>query len=174
MKKIFPLFFIIIFQSTLIISQDYSYKQLNSIQIPSVEIYDIDGNTVNTSTISNNGKPIIIDFWTTWCIPCVRELNTLNNLYTDWKIKTGVKIYIISLDKTDNLPKIKELINDNNWEFILLHDPNKKFKNAMNVCDIPCTFIIDSERKIYSKHIGFYPGDENVIYNEIVQIYANK
>jgi len=170
MKKILLLLLIIIFQSTSIISQENIHKQLNITKIPSVEIYDIEGNPVNTSTISNNEKPIIIDFWTTWCIPCVRELNTLNKYYKDWKIKTGVKIYIISLDKTDNIPKIKKLIKDNNWEFILLHDPNQKFKKAMNVREIPCTFIIDSERNIYSKHIGFYPGNENVIYNEITQI----
>ncbi|MEA3450322.1 MAG: TlpA disulfide reductase family protein [Bacteroidota bacterium] len=173
MKKRYTLLFSLLFYFTCIFSQTNTYNLHHSKELPSVNIKNIEGNIVNTSSISNNGKPIIIDFWTTYCIPCIRELNILNKYYDEWKSKTGVKIYIISLDKTENITKVQQIMIDNNWEFILLHDPDNIFKDTMNVNGIPCTFVIDKERNIYFKHIGFYPGDEKDIFEELVQIYTN-
>ncbi|PLX05358.1 MAG: thiol:disulfide interchange protein, partial [Marinilabiliales bacterium] len=52
-------------------------------QIPATEIKDIEGKPFNTSKISNDG-PIIIDFWATWCKPCVKELEAIAEYYEDW------------------------------------------------------------------------------------------
>ena len=46
-----------------------------------ISLKDIDGQTVQSSVIQNNGKPIIISFWATWCKPCNLELNTIKEVY---------------------------------------------------------------------------------------------
>ena len=56
-----------------------------------------DGKTVDISTLSNNGKPIVISFWATWCKPCKTELNTIAEDYEDWQEETGVKLIAVSM-----------------------------------------------------------------------------
>jgi thiol-disulfide isomerase/thioredoxin len=46
-----------------------------------ITIKALDGTTVQTSAIQNDGKPMIISFWATWCKPCNRELNTIKEVY---------------------------------------------------------------------------------------------
>ena len=67
-------------------------------QLPSVNIKDMEGNSLNFSKISNNGKPMIISFWATWCKPCKAELNTIAEEYDDWVDETGVKLVAVSID----------------------------------------------------------------------------
>ena len=72
-------------------------------KVASVQLKDMDGNSVNTAALELDG-PIIISFWATWCSPCKRELNTIQDLYPDWQDETGVTLVAVSVDdeKTKN------------------------------------------------------------------------
>ena len=85
-------------------------------QLPSVQLKDLKGKTVNTATLSNNGKPFIISFFATWCKPCNRELNAIHEVYPDWQDETGVKVIGISIDQAQNINKVKPLVDGNGWE----------------------------------------------------------
>src|SRR3982750_1867716 len=76
-------------------SQD---KEANARSLPSVDIKTMTGENFNTSKFSNDGKVIVIDFWATWCKPCIEELSTIHESYADWKKETGVKIITVSID----------------------------------------------------------------------------
>src|SRR6478672_5046035 len=66
--------------------------------IPAVELKTIWGSVFNSGKFSNDGKPMIIDFWATWCKPCIEELNAIHEQYAEWQKETGVKLVAISLD----------------------------------------------------------------------------
>ena len=66
--------------------------------LPNVTLKDLNGKNVNIAKLSNNGKPFVITFWATWCGPCIKEHNALNDVYEDWQDETGVKIYAVSID----------------------------------------------------------------------------
>src|SRR5215213_8293542 len=66
--------------------------------IPSVAVKTLKGETANTSSISNDGKPIIISFWATWCKPCIEEMNNIAEVYPEWQKETGVKVVAVSID----------------------------------------------------------------------------
>ncbi len=140
--------------------------------IPSVKIQDINGVPFNTSDLDNDGAPMIISFWATWCSPCKRELNTIADEYVDWVDETGVKLVAVSIDDSRNIQKVKPYANGQSWEYEILLDPNGDFKRAMNVNNVPHTFLIDAEKNIVWQHNSYSPGDEIELY-ELVEKLAN-
>ena len=61
-------------------------------QLPAITLKTMDGQTVKTDTLNNQGKPFIISFFATWCKPCNRELSAIQEVYDEWKAETGVKL----------------------------------------------------------------------------------
>ena len=100
-------------------------------ELPSVLLKDVNGNTVNTAELSNDGKPMVISFWATWCKPCKRELKAISEVYPDWQDETGVKLVAVSIDEAQNAAKVKPLVDGMNWEYEVLLDPNGEFKRQM-------------------------------------------
>ena len=131
--------------------------------LPSVELKDVDGKTVKTEHLTDAGKPVIIAFFTTWCKPCLRELEVINDLYDDWREETGVTMYVVSIDQGQDIKKVKPLVDGNGWEYRVLLDPNGEFKRAMNVQTVPHMFVIDSNGKTVYNHTGYTEGSEKEI-----------
>ena len=136
-------------------------------QLPNVQLKDINGNTVQTGSISNNGKPVIISFWATWCKPCLRELKAIHEVYPDWQDGTGVKMIIVSIDQAQDANKVKPLVDGFGWEYEVLLDPNGDFKRAMNVQNVPHVFELDGKGKIVYNHAGYVDGGEEDIYEAL-------
>ena len=131
--------------------------------LPSVELKDVDGKTVKTEHLTDDGKPVIIAFFATWCKPCLRELEVINDLYDDWQEETGVTMYVVSIDQGQDIKKVKPLVDGNGWEYRVLLDPNGEFKRAMNVQTVPHMFVIDSNGKTVYNHTGYTEGSEKEI-----------
>jgi cytochrome c biogenesis protein CcmG/thiol:disulfide interchange protein DsbE len=138
--------------------------------LPSVDLKTLDNQIINTSKIENDGKPIIISFWATWCSPCKRELNNINDVYEDWVEETGVKVIAISIDDARQVYKVGPYIEGVAWEFDVLLDTNGDFKRAMNVNNVPFTFIMDGAGNIVYKHNNYAEGDEDEMYEKILEL----
>ena len=143
-------------------------------QLPSVTLKDINGKTVRTDTLSNNGKPFIIDFFATWCKPCNRALSAISEVYEDWQEETGVKLIAVSIDQAQNINKVKPLVDGEGWEYEVLLDPNSEFRRAMGVQMIPHVFIIDGNGKIAESRSGYTDGAENHLIEKIRELIAEK
>ena len=139
-------------------------------QLPAVTLKTMDGKTISTDTLSNNGKPFIIDFFATWCKPCNRELKAINEVYADWQDETGVKIFAVSIDQAQNINKVKPLVDANGWEYDVLLDPNGDFKRALGIQMIPYVLIVDGKGNIVYKHNGYTDGAENELIEKVREL----
>lgn len=144
--------------------------QLGELEIPSVIVKDLKGTSVNTNTFNNDGKPMIINFWATWCMPCKRELNNIAEVYPDWVEETGVKLIAVSIDDARSSSRVVPYINGAAWDYEVYIDSNADFKRAMNVNNVPHTFLVDGNGKVVWQHNNYSPGDEYELYEKIKEL----
>jgi len=159
MKYHFLLSFLLI--SFLSVAQD---------KLPNIVLKDMNGKSVNLSQLTNNGKPIVINFWATWCGPCKRELEAIHEVYESWVEETGVTLYAVSIDDQRNVDKVKPYANAQQWAFEVLLDTNGDLKRAMGVNNVPFTFLVDGQGKIVWKHNNYNPGDEEELLHKIKEL----
>lgn len=136
-------------------------------QLPKISLNDINGKVVETDTLSNGGRPFIIDFFATWCKPCNRELDAIHEVYADWQEETGVKIYAVSIDQAQNINKVKPLVDNHGWEYDVLLDPNGDLKRAFGIQMIPYVLIVDGKGNIVYKHQGYTDGAEEELMEKV-------
>ena len=139
-------------------------------QLPAVSLKDINGNSVNTAELNNDGKPFIIDFFATWCKPCNRELDAIAEVYDEWREETGVKIFAVSIDVAQNVNKVKPLVDNHGWEYDVLLDPNSDFKRALGIQMIPYVLIVDGKGNIVYKHNGYTDGAEQELIDKVREL----
>jgi len=166
MKRI--LVFLFLFASVNVFAQG-----MKNSKVPAVQIKKLDGSATNSSTFSNNGKPIIIDFWATWCKPCIAELEAIADQYAQWTKETGVKVIAISVDDARTMAKVAPFVKEKGWTYETYLDPNQDFQHAMQVINCPCVFIVDGSGQIVWVHNSYMEGDEDKLY-EALKKYVKK
>lgn len=168
-KKLLPMIILFIFMglSINIFAQEVK-------KVPSVNIKNIKGESVSTSSFANDGKPYIINFWATWCKPCLLELNNISDVYAEWQEKTGIKIIAISIDDSRNSKKVAPFVKGRGWTYEIYLDENSDFRRAMNVNNPPQTFLVNGKGEIVFEHNGYAPGDEDVLFEEIKKLSTAK
>lgn len=148
----------------------FATAQTISAQLPSFKLKTIDGKTVSTDTLRNDGKPFIISFFATWCKPCNRELSAIAEVYDEWQKETGVKLYAVSIDKAQNANKVKPLVNQNGWPYEVMLDPNSEFRKSFGGEMIPFVIICDGNGEIIEKHNGYTEGSEEEIIEKVREL----
>ena len=146
----------------------HSYSQAG--KLPSVRLKNLADKEFDTANLQNDGKPILVCFWATWCSPCKKELNTYAELYPDWQSETGVKIYAVTIDDQRTVTSVKPYVNSVSWDYEILLDVNKNFSQAMGVSSPPHTFLLDGNGNIVWQHVGYTSGDEEEVYKELLKL----
>ncbi len=148
----------------------FSYVSTAQKTLPKIDLKTLDNTIINTSEFDNDGKPIVISFWATWCKPCVKELSTIAEDYEDWQDETGVKIIAVSIDDARNMSKVKPKVNAELWDYEVYCDPNGDLKRALGISSVPHTFLLNSQKEIVWQHTGYKDGDEIELYEEIKKL----
>jgi cytochrome c biogenesis protein CcmG/thiol:disulfide interchange protein DsbE len=151
-----------------------TWAQKDAQTMPNIVLKDMNGKAKNMEDYSKSGKITIISFWATWCSPCKKELNNINEVYEDWKTKYDVQLVAVCTDNARNIQKVKPYVDGQGWEYEIIMDVNQDFQRALNIVQIPHTFLLDQNGKVVYQHSGYVEGDEFALEEKIKSLTAKK
>tara|TARA_R110000868_G_scaffold259361_4_gene517241 strand:+ start:7294 stop:7773 length:480 start_codon:yes stop_codon:yes gene_type:complete len=111
----------------------------------------------------------VIDFWATWCKPCIKSIPKLVELSDEFKSE-GVNFVGISIDGPRNLAKVKPFARSLGVNYPVLLDTNSEIMGKLGVQAVPSLLIINSNDEIVYFHEGYKPGEEVAIRKEILKL----
>ena len=154
---------------TIVLVVSLFISALTFAQVPSVKVENSKGESFDTKTLLQAGKPMIVSFWSTSCKPCIRELDAIYDALPDWKESVDFDVVAVSTDDSRLLAKARSFAEGRGWgeDFLLLFDKNQDFMRAMNVSQVPHVFVFNSKGKIVYSHTSYLPGNEVELFEAI-------
>lgn len=132
---------------------------------PNFSLKSIDGKTYDLSKLT--GKVVLVNFWATWCKPCIVEMPSMQKIYSKYADK-NLQLLAISIDNDTKLIN-KFLDNDiqQKLRFPILFDEGKKVSSMYGTFQVPETYVIDKTGRIIDKAIGIKDWDDSFTSNYI-------
>ncbi len=118
------------------------------ITAPDFSVADKEGNTVLLSDFF--GKPIVVNFWATWCSPCTSEMPHFEDAYKSH----GDDVVFLMVNVGDSRDKAYKFSTDKGYTFPIYHDSNYSASMAYNVSSIPGTLFINRDGELVHTQIG--------------------
>lgn len=138
LTAIVVLLFIAVYQSA-----DSNKEEIPRIgyKAPSFSLQGLDGETYSLNDL--NGRPVVINFWASWCSPCKAEAPELVKLYQ--KYGEQIEIYAVNLTANDSVSNAKAFANNYKFTFPVLLDEDAVAAQKYNIAPIPTTFFVNNE-----------------------------
>jgi thiol-disulfide isomerase/thioredoxin len=140
----------------------FAQKQLPDLNLPSLE-----GKSVSLKNDFNEkDKLYIFSFWATWCVPCINELEEMNDVQEQWKKELSIEIIAVSTDDSRTQKRVKPLVTGKEWSYKVLYDTNQDFKRALSIVNIPYTIVVKNSEIVHIQN-GYVPGSETELYKKL-------
>ncbi len=139
---------------------------------PDFTVLDMAGNSVKLSDYF--GKPIIINFWATWCGPCKSELLAFNNMYEKYKDEVHFLFVNLTDGSRDTVESVTQFMEDEGYTFPVYFDTTMEAATTYGAYSIPMTFLIDDEGVPVHYQAGAMPEEAIEQFIEILIEYSTK
>ena len=146
-----------------------SFAGFSQKTLPDINLKTFEGKKVSVTELTSNDKIAVISLWATWCVPCIKELDAINELYDEWKAEVDFEVYAISVDDSRSIKRAKALVNGKGWEHKILLDTNQNLKRALGAAAIPETIIVKNNKILY-QHTGYRNGDEYELFEILKKV----
>jgi len=138
---------------------------------PAFKARTLEGKTVELAALLAKG-PVVLDFWATWCKPCVQALPEIQRVYEKWTAR-GVTIVGISEDGPRNQSKVRPFASRYRLTYPLTLDEDGSLQAAYHVRSLPTTFVIDRRGRIVHVEQGYRPGLETELDEALRAVFAD-
>lgn len=136
---------------------DDAEQTAQKIEAPDFIVYDAQGNEVRLSDYF--GKPIVLNFWASWCGPCQSEMPDFHEKY----LQLGEDIHFLMINMTDGSRETIEsaaaFISENEYTFPVLYDTQSSAALTYGAYSLPTTFFIDAEGYAIAQATGAIDAD---------------
>jgi len=122
---------------------------------PEFTLPNLDGDDVTLSELLEDG-PVIVDFWATWCKPCIKAFPDLQELFDKYR-NCGLKVLAISIDGPKSMSRVGSLIKSKGNTFEVLLDPGQKVARKFHVTSVPRTVLVNTDGTIAYAVTGYRP-----------------
>ncbi|MGB4248406.1 MAG: TlpA disulfide reductase family protein [Pseudohongiellaceae bacterium] len=113
------------------------------------------------------GKTVYVDFWASWCAPCLRSLPQINELYAEYK-ERGFEVIAINVD--DPIEDGRDFLLDTPLDYLIAADTDNAVLTEYGVIGMPTSFLIDPKGVVRMVHMGFKEKDIEIIEQELVAV----
>ena len=120
------------------------YRQIS----PEFTVSSIEGDVYKLSDMK--GKYVLLEFWATWCSPCVKDLPNVQNIRDKY---SSEELVILGISRDFDINDLREFIEEKHYTFINIHDKENEMASLFNVSGIPMNFLINPEGKIVSTNM---------------------
>lgn len=117
-------------------------------------IYTYEGDAVTLSEIVKEGKPVVINFWTTWCTYCKEEMPDFNEVYKEYADRVNFMMIDVNGGGNDDMDKAYDYIDESDFEFPVYYDSEMSAAQAYGLTSFPTSVVIDTDGVM----IYAYPG----------------
>jgi thiol-disulfide isomerase/thioredoxin len=134
----------------------------------SIKLKSVSGKSIDFVNLVEESKDtiVVLSFWATWCIPCINELENINEEFQEKQLIRPFKFYGVSIDDTRTSSRVKPFIKGKGWQFDVLMDINSELKRSLNITDVPHVVILKGGKIVY-RHTGYIAGEEDNLFEEI-------
>lgn len=138
---------------------------------PSFRTVDLAGEKVSLGDLLGKG-PVVIDFWATWCKPCIKELPYLQRMHEQYGAQ-GVQVVTVSVDTPKSQSQVKKFITTHAYTFRALLDGDQEvFRKLQGKGSCPYVVVLDAQGFFRYQHTGYRPGDEKELERVVVELLA--
>lgn len=135
-----------------------------------VEVKNIDGVPITLSK-EIKGELIVLDFWTTWCKPCIRSIPSIIALSEKYD-ENKVQFIAVNGDSPRNINKVKPMVKSLNIPYVVVLDTEQNALAELLVNAFPTLIILDKKGNVLFTHVGFTSGDEIELEEKINELLS--
>ena len=119
-----------------------------------------DDRRLHAAIAAHKGRPVLVNFWATWCEPCREEMPSLQRLANRWR---GRGMVVITVAVADNTQRVEDYLGGIGVQLAVIHDPEQTINQPWGAHVVPTTLILDTRHHIRLRGQGAIDWDDAVI-----------